>query len=567
MSGDRAEIGVVQGQMSTGLQRIERYAESETPAPLAVVSRAGQSAPLGRTCPLCAHDRGTYLFISHGAPVYRCTKCGLTRLYPQPTKADILAFYASSTGHDPFADDVSLPDSLTEQDAATAYVRALRRLVAPGATVLLVAPAGHPFATIAESQGYRIETRVTAEELSQSALAPGVYDSAVVLLELEKASSPNEVLECIHEALKPAGTLLLVANSLDSWSAKFFGDQWPGWRPENLYYFDTQTAQGLLQRHGFAEIDVRRDRRQYTLEHVYQRARAYPRTGLTRLTKALYRALPAALHRMRLELTSSALVMTARRVERRPRPLLSIVMPVYNERASFATTMNAVVSKELLDVDKEIIVVESNSTDGTRELVLAYQDHPGVTVVLEDRPAGKGRAVRTGFEYAIGDFVMIQDADLEYDVNDYDALIEPLKRYERAFVLGSRHVGDWKIRKFSDQVLLGVAFNFGHVLFAGLLNVLYRQRLRDPFTMYKVFRRDCLHGLMFECNRFDFDHELVIKLVRKGYVPLEIPVNYVSRSFKEGKKVSMVRDPLTWIRALIKFRFSPLYPRRGREDG
>jgi hypothetical protein len=83
-------------------------------------------------------------------------------------------------------------------------------------------------------------------------------------------------------------------------------------------------------------------------------------------------------------------------------------------------------------------------------------------------------------------------------------------------------------------------------------------KLSDPFTMYKVFRRDCLSGLKLECNRFDLDFELVIKLVRKGYIPIEIPVNYRSRSFSEGKKVSMIRDPLTWFGALIKFRIQRL---------
>jgi hypothetical protein len=100
--------------------------------------------------------------------------------------------------------------------------------------------------------------------------------------------------------------------------------------------------------------------------------------------------------------------------------------------------------------------------------------------------------------------------------------------------------------------------NLGHVLFTALFNVTYGTRLRDPFTMFKVFRRDCLSGLTFEANRFDFDWELVGKLVRAGYRPLEIPVNYRSRSFTEGKKVSLLRDPLTWIRACFKFRFQPL---------
>jgi hypothetical protein len=544
----------------------EGHAESETPASPGVLSRAGRPAHSVGACPLCEYEEWVYLFVSHRVPVYRCARCGLTRLFPQPTRAEVLAFYANSTGHDPFADNAHLGDSLTEQEAAEAYVRVLQRRGAPGPSVLLVAPAGHPFAGIASSHGYQIGTFLTVQELSRSRLASERYDNAVVILELEKANSPIAALEQIHGALKPDGRLLLVTTSMDSWSARFFRNQWPGWRPENLYYLDTQTIQAALVRSGFAGIEVRPDRRPYTLEHVYQRARAYPRTGLTRLVQAVHRVVPAPLRRVRLELKSSAVVVTARRVERRPRPLLSIVMPVYNEASTFATAMETVVSKELTGVDKEIIVIESNSTDGTRELVLGYRDHPGVKVVLEDRPRGKGHAVRTGFEHASGDFIMVQDADLEYDVSDYDALIEPLKRSERAFVLGSRHVGNWKIRKFTDQLAVGMLFNLGHLLFTGLLNVLYRQRLRDPFTMYKVFRHDCLHGLTFECNRFDFDYELVIKLVRKGYTPLEIPVNYTSRSLKEGKKVSMLRDPLTWIWALTKFRFSPLYPTsEGRE--
>jgi hypothetical protein len=115
------------------------------------------------------------------------------------------------------------------------------------------------------------------------------------------------------------------------------------------------------------------------------------------------------------------------------------------------------------------------------------------------------------------------------------------------------------MRQFSDAPALASIFNLGHLFFLTLFNLVYGQRLTDPFTMFKVFRRDCLYGLTFECNRFDFDHEIVIKLLRKGYKPVELPVNYRSRSIKEGKKVTMVRDPLTWLRAIWKFRKSPLY--------
>jgi Glycosyl transferase family 2 len=245
----------------------------------------------------------------------------------------------------------------------------------------------------------------------------------------------------------------------------------------------------------------------------------------------------------------------------------SIIVPVFNEKATFAELMRRLLDKRLdhLGVEREIILVESNSTDGTREEVAAFSRTPGVKVLYQDRPRGKGHAVRAGLAAATGDIVLIQDADLEYDVDDYDALLEPLLQGRAAFVLGSRHSGHAKMRQFSDQVLLGEVLNFGHLCFTTLINVLYGQNMRDPFTMFKVFRRDCLYGLAFECNRFDFDHELVIKLVLKGYRPLEIAVNYRSRSFKQGKKIRPFRDAASWIVADLKYRLRPLRPKFPRE--
>jgi len=127
----------------------EDHTESETPASLGVSARTGRPAQSGGPCPLCEYEEWAYLFVSHGVPVYRCARCGLTRLFPQPTRAEILAFYANSAGHDPFADDAHLADSFTEQEAARAYLRVLQRRGAPGPSVLLVATAGHPFAGIA----------------------------------------------------------------------------------------------------------------------------------------------------------------------------------------------------------------------------------------------------------------------------------------------------------------------------------------------------------------------------------------------------------------------------------
>jgi glycosyltransferase involved in cell wall biosynthesis len=235
---------------------------------------------------------------------------------------------------------------------------------------------------------------------------------------------------------------------------------------------------------------------------------------------------------------------------------LSVIMPAYNEINTIQECIEKVLIKQLRGMDIELIIVESNSTDGTKDIVNLHKDHPRVKVVFEQKPSGKGHAVRAGFKVATGDFILIQDADDEYDVQDYEILLEPLISGREVFVLGARYgVTSWNVRKFGDQPMRAILLNLGHWIFATLINILYGVRLKDPFTMYKVFKRDCIQDIVFECNRFDFDHELVLKLIRKGYKPIEIPVRYHSRSFAHGKKVRIFTDPLTWLRAIIKFRF------------
>jgi glycosyltransferase involved in cell wall biosynthesis len=243
--------------------------------------------------------------------------------------------------------------------------------------------------------------------------------------------------------------------------------------------------------------------------------------------------------------------------ERRATPRLSVVTPVFNEAATVGQVLEALAAKQVPGLELEIVVVESNSTDGSREIVKRYQDHPRFKVVLEDRPRGKGFAVRTGLAHITGDVVLIQDADLEYDFLDYAMLLRPVVDGRASFVLGSRHSGHWKIRQFAQHWLADM-MNLAHWALVFLMNTLYRQSMTDPFTMFKVFRADCLAGLDFECDRFDFDIEIVCKLLRKGYRPLEIPVNYQARSFEEGKKVRIFRDPITWLRAMWRYRSRPV---------
>ena len=393
-------------------------------------------------------------------------------------------------------------------------------------------------------------------------LPPASFDVCVLADVIEHTRNPLTTLISAWELLKPGGTLFLATPSLDSWSARLMRQRWLEFKLEHLFYFDVRSVQTLLLRAGFAALKIESGRKTLSADYVFAHFDRFPVPVLSPLGRAGRHLLPAALRRWRLDVVASGIDVLATRAEAAPltrrRAVLSVVMPVYNERQTFALVMQQLLEKAIPGVALEVIVVESQSTDGTRAEVRRFEGHPRVQVVYEDRPRGKGHAVRAGLARATGDYVLIQDADLEYDINDYEVLLAPLQCGHAAFVLGDRHGQTgrtWKLRHFTDQVLVSRVMNLGHVLFTALFNVVYGTRLRDPFTMFKVFRRDCLTGLTFEANRFDFDWELVGKLVRRGYIPLEIPVNYQSRSFREGKKVRLIADPLTWIRACFKYRF------------
>ena len=523
--------------------------------PIAAAASIPVDSAQNSECPVCHEQKRSYLFVVRGLPVCRCPGCGLVSLHPQPSPADIAASGKQERRSDGADPALNYLDSATEREASRRYLDWLRMRGIDKARLLLVAPEGHPFADEARKQGFEIVRQASVRDM-QSALEPALNcDAAVVYQQLEKSADVSGFIEQIKAALRPDGVLLMVTPSFESWPRSFFGSQWTEWRPENLHYFDPITIQGLLLRHGFGKVWVEPERRHYSLRHIYQRASSIPRSMLTRLLILLFHVTPPPFRDLRLRFSCSGMLVAAQRVAERKQPVCSIVVPVYNEKDTFKTLMEALLAKQIAGVEKEIVVVESNSKDGTRELVRGYEKHPGVKVIYEERPRGKGHAVRTGLAQASGDIVLIQDADLEYDMNDYEELIEPLIRFRAPFVLGARHGGRWKMREFEHDKLSSDMLNIGHQFFTLVLNVLYRQRMCDPFTMYKLFWRDCLYGLEFECNRFDFDHELVIKLVRKGYTPLEIPVNYRSRSFKEGKKVNDYRDPIQWLWYDFKFRF------------
>lgn len=235
---------------------------------------------------------------------------------------------------------------------------------------------------------------------------------------------------------------------------------------------------------------------------------------------------------------------------------LSIILPVYNEKKDFAILIKKVI-KQKISIEKEIIIIESNSTDGTKEVVKSYEGKEGIKIIYEEKPNGKGSAVKKGFKAATGDIILIQDADLEYDTKDYQKLIDPIIRKEAKFVLGSRKMGHntWKIRNMKTNpfkaYFINVIANMADIFF----NILYDVKLSDPQTMYKVFKKECIKGINFESNYFNLDWEICARLVRRGYIPIELPIYYKSRSFSEGKKVKLSRDIFLNMYIIIKYRF------------
>lgn len=348
------------------------------------------------------------------------------------------------------------------------------------------------------------------------------FDVVVSVDLLEDVSHPLALLNSLRDHLKPGGTLAVLTRQLLRAGGAVTESRILG--RHQRHSFSDGNLQTLFWKSGFKEVSLSR----------------HP--------------LPEDVVRGPGWFKDQAIVL-GRKSEIGSVPTLSVVLPVFNESHTVRQVMESLAAKRLPGMAMEVIVVESASTDGSREIVKEFEGRPGFTLIFEDRPRGKGFAVRTGLRHAQGEIVLIQDADLEYDFFDYEMLISPILSGKAAFVLGTRHSGHWKIRKF-DQYFMADLMNLAHWSLVYLMNRLYGQTMTDPFTMFKVFRRDCLYGLQFECNRFDFDVELVCKLLRKGYTPLEIPVNYQARSFREGKKVNVFRDPLTWVRAMIKYKFS-----------
>ena len=222
---------------------------------------------------------------------------------------------------------------------------------------------------------------------------------------------------------------------------------------------------------------------------------------------------------------------------------LSVVIPVYNERATIGEMLRRVLAVE---IDKEIIVVDDGSTDGTREWLEAEAPRLGVRLIRHECNQGKGAALRTGFRAAAGDIVIVQDADLEYDPQDYPRLIEPIAGGRADVVYGSRFSGSGPHR------VLYFWHYAGNRFLTLLSNMFTHLNLTDMETGYKVFRRELIQSIDLRENRFGFEAEITAKIARKKARVYEVGISYSGREYSEGKKITW-RDGLKALWCIVRY--------------
>jgi dolichol-phosphate mannosyltransferase len=223
---------------------------------------------------------------------------------------------------------------------------------------------------------------------------------------------------------------------------------------------------------------------------------------------------------------------------------LSILIPVYNEKLTILKLLKEVEAVKIPGIEKEIIIVDDKSTDGSKEILRKVK----YKVFFHEKNQGKGAAIKTAIKHATGDILVIQDADLEYDPNDYNVLIKPILEGKTKVVYGSRFLHP----KFKPAHKL---FYFGNLFLSLMTRLLYFRNITDMETCYKMFKKEVLIGIDLKSRGFELEPEITTKIIKKGYKIIEVPIKYHARKIEEGKKLKPIKDGVKALWYLIKHRF------------
>ena len=226
---------------------------------------------------------------------------------------------------------------------------------------------------------------------------------------------------------------------------------------------------------------------------------------------------------------------------------LSIIIPVYNEEKFIQDIIERVKNSNTGKIKKEIIIVDDCSSDNTRKILKKKINKKVDKIIYHEHNQGKGAALRTGIKEATGDVVIIQDADFEYDPNDYLKVVTPIFENKAEVVYGSRFLNK-KFKGYKKNIIANKFLTF-------LSNLFSHQKITDMETCYKAFKREFIQGITIKSNRFDFEPEITAKVIKKKARLKEVPISYFGRGHEEGKKINW-KDGVHAILALIKFRFS-----------
>lgn len=226
---------------------------------------------------------------------------------------------------------------------------------------------------------------------------------------------------------------------------------------------------------------------------------------------------------------------------------LSVLVPVYNERATIEKVVERVLAVDLGDLEREVILVDDGSTDGSREVLASLEDPPLVRVFYHDVNQGKGAAVRTAMFRATGDIMLVQDADLEYDPRDYRIVLQPMLEGRADVVYGSRFLGGPRRAMLFWHMV-------GNHMLTLLTNVLYDSIISDMETCYKAFRSEVIRDVVLRAKKFELEPELTAKILKRGYRIYEVPISYDGREYTDGKKITWRDGPdAAW--TLLRYRF------------
>lgn len=502
-----------------------------------------------RCCDVCKSEKNTKKFTLEGFTVVTCSQCGFEFVNPMLDAEELEKIYDANYYSSPFEDRFFGYANYLEDEECTkkTFVPRLRRIegfVKKG-SILDVGCATGVFLDLARARGWKTKGTDVSEyaikharekkgldvqvgTLESVSLENGFFQAVTAFDVIEHVPEPDVFIRQINDLLVSGGVIALTTPDAGSFLAKRLGSRWEEYRRirEHVSFFSRKTLQMLLERNGFKVVWVETAGRHFKLGELCKRLSNYS-VLLSKVASVVVHML--FLKNIHIYIDPRyKMTMYARKVAVKRPEKLSVIIPIYNEEKTIEKIVRAV-KDVAIPLEKEIILVDDGSTDGTKEILNRLS---GVRVAVNKKNQGKGFSIRRGLSLATGDVMVIQDADLEYNPQNYISLLTPILNKKSKVVFGSRF-----LKKSSRKKCLFPTYYLGNRALSFFTSFLFMQKVSDMETCYKMFTREVFEGLKLTRNRFDIEPEITAKIIKTGFKILEIPIDYSPRKFSEGKKI------------------------------